>query len=117
MNTFFRDDGTLLNYTLVNIKDWCKNSFVLCNELSNAKKHFVSKRYGRDGYILREEKGGTSFFHHVAALIELYQAAQEMLEENKAYFKRILDDFLSRYPFNRELFPVASVEESDEETV
>ncbi len=22
---FTRDDGTLLNYTLVNIKDWCKN--------------------------------------------------------------------------------------------
>lgn len=30
---------------------------------------------------------------------------QEMLEENKAYFKKILDDFLSRYPFNPELFP------------
>ena len=24
---FIRDDGTPLNYTLVNIKDWCKNSF------------------------------------------------------------------------------------------
>ncbi len=30
---------------------------------------------------------------------------QEMLEENKVYFKKILDDFLSRYPFNPELFP------------
>lgn len=29
---------------------------------------------------------------------------QEMLEENKAYFKKILDDFLGRYPFNRKLF-------------
>lgn len=35
---------------------------------------------------------------------------QEMLEENKAYFKRILDDFLSRYPFNPELFPDVSEE-------
>lgn len=24
-NSFIRDDGTPLNYTLVNIKDWCKN--------------------------------------------------------------------------------------------
>ena len=24
---FIRDDGTPLNYTLVNIKDWCKNTF------------------------------------------------------------------------------------------
>ncbi|CAI8775962.1 AAA family ATPase [Methylococcus capsulatus] len=30
---------------------------------------------------------------------------QEMLEENKAYFKKILNDFLGRYPFNPELFP------------
>ena len=27
MNSFIRDDGTPLNYTLVNIKDWCKNDF------------------------------------------------------------------------------------------
>src|SRR6476661_4264740 len=25
-NSFIRDDGTPLNYTLVNIKDWCKNA-------------------------------------------------------------------------------------------
>ncbi len=30
---FTRDDGTLLNYTLVNIKDWCKNSFEVVNQL------------------------------------------------------------------------------------
>jgi type I restriction enzyme R subunit len=33
-NSFTRDDGTPLNYTLVNIKDWCKNSFELVNQLS-----------------------------------------------------------------------------------
>lgn len=30
---------------------------------------------------------------------------QEMLEENKAYFRRILNDFIRRYPFNAALFP------------
>ena len=30
---------------------------------------------------------------------------QEMLEENKGYFKKILEDFMSRYAFNPELFP------------
>ena len=30
---FVRDDGTPLNYTLVNIKDWCKNSFEIVNQL------------------------------------------------------------------------------------
>ncbi len=32
-NTFTRDDGTPLNYTLVNIKDWCKNTFEVVNQL------------------------------------------------------------------------------------
>ncbi|MCY4039944.1 MAG: type I restriction endonuclease subunit R [Gammaproteobacteria bacterium] len=29
---FTRDDGTPLNYTLVNIKDWCKNTFEVVNQ-------------------------------------------------------------------------------------
>jgi type I restriction enzyme R subunit len=33
MNSFTRDDGTPLNYTLVNIKDWCKNSFEVVSQL------------------------------------------------------------------------------------
>ncbi|MFZ4764374.1 MAG: type I restriction endonuclease, partial [Roseimicrobium sp.] len=33
INAFTRDDGTPLNYTLVNIKDWCKNTFEVVNQL------------------------------------------------------------------------------------
>ena len=33
INSFVRDDGTPLNYTLVNIKDWCKNTFEVINQL------------------------------------------------------------------------------------
>lgn len=32
-DTIDRDDGTPLNYTLVNIRDWCKNSFEVVNQL------------------------------------------------------------------------------------
>ena len=32
-NSFTRDDGMPLNYTLVNNKDWCKNSFEVINQL------------------------------------------------------------------------------------
>ena len=32
-NTFEREDGTPLHYTLVNIRDWCKNSFEVVNQL------------------------------------------------------------------------------------
>ncbi len=140
---------------------------VLCNEQRNALRYVVNKHQTSNGYLLRPEKEDTPFFHHVAALAELYQAAQEdrlfthhfnmlrailektasfhghrnfsacikqddddpdgilyvrlinilshgnyslyepqqMLDENKAYFKKILNDFLKRYPFNPDLFP------------
>ena len=32
-NTFQREDGTSLQYTLVHIKEWCKNSFEVVNQL------------------------------------------------------------------------------------
>ena len=32
-NSFTREDGTPLNYTLVNIEDWCKNTFEVVNQL------------------------------------------------------------------------------------
>jgi type I restriction enzyme R subunit len=31
INAFTLDDGTPLNYTLVNIKDWCKNHYAVVN--------------------------------------------------------------------------------------
>ena len=120
------------------------------------------------GYVIKET-GETPFFHHVAALVELYEAEQsgrlfthhfnmlrwilektasfhgyrhfsacikqdandeecllhqrlinilshgsyslyepqEMLEENKNYFRKILHEFINRYPFNPALFPSA----------
>jgi len=33
INAFTRDDGTPLNYTLVNLRDWCKNHFEVINQL------------------------------------------------------------------------------------
>lgn len=33
MNSFIRDDGTPLNYTLVNTEDWCKNTFEVVSQL------------------------------------------------------------------------------------
>jgi len=33
INAFTRDDDTPLNYTLLNLKDWCKNTFEVVNQL------------------------------------------------------------------------------------
>lgn len=141
---------------------------VLCNELKNARRYFLGREETPAGYTLRET-GDTPFFHHVAALTELYEAdrsgrlythhfnilrailektasfhghsnfsaciklddkdedgvlhtrlvnilshgnyslyePQEMLEENKRYFRKILHGFIERYPFNPALFPAA----------
>ncbi|MDQ6952044.1 MAG: type I restriction endonuclease [Mariprofundaceae bacterium] len=32
-NLFLREDGTPLEFTLVNIKNWCKNDFEVINQL------------------------------------------------------------------------------------
>lgn len=142
---------------------------VLCNELGKAKRCFLSRDKLPGGYVIRET-GDTPFFHHVAALADLYEAErsgrlfthhfnmlrsilektasfhgypnfsacikqdandeggvlhtrlinilshgnyslyepQEMLEENKNYFRTILHDFITRYPFNPSLFPNAA---------
>jgi hypothetical protein len=37
---------------------------------------------------------------------------QEMLAENKRYFRKILHEFITRYPFNPVLFPTAPVQEA-----
>ena len=139
---------------------------VLCNELNKANKYFLSRDGSPDGLLLRET-GHTPFFHHVAALAELYEAdrdgrlythhfnmlrailektasfhgyknfsacikrdaddedgilhtrlinilshgnyslfePQEMMEDNKRYFRKILHEFINQYPFNPTLFP------------
>jgi len=139
---------------------------VLCNELKRANKYFLSRDGSPQGLLLRETRD-TPFFHHVAALAELYEMdrdgrlythhfnmlrailektasfhgydnfsacirrdaddedgilhtrlinilshgsyslfePQEMLEENKRYFRKVLHGFINRYPFNPALFP------------
>lgn len=42
--TLFRDDGTPLDYTLVNITDWCKNTFEVVNQLK-MNTHSSHHRY------------------------------------------------------------------------
>jgi len=145
---------------------------VLFNELKRANKYFLCRERAVGSYVLRDT-GATPFFHHVAALTELYEAERsgeifthhfnmlraimektasfhghasfsacikqgtddidgvlhtrivnllshgnyslyeprEMMDENKEHFRRILHEFIERYPFNRELFNEADVKE------
>lgn len=147
---------------------------VMCNELGNSVKYFLSKDKVANSYSLRYT-GDTPFFYHVALLKQLHEAAEsgnlytyhfnvlrnilektatfhgfknfsacikqenddpegivhtrmvnvlshgnyslfepmEMLEENKQYFKKILNDFMNNYRFNPELFP-EQIEETNQ---
>ena len=49
---------------------------VLCNELNRANKYFLSRDGSPEGLLLRKT-GDTPFFHHVAALVELYKVARD----------------------------------------
>lgn len=44
INSFDRDDGTPLNFTLVNIKDWCKNDYEIVSQLR------INTRYSHQRY-------------------------------------------------------------------
>jgi len=46
INSFTRDDGTPLNYTLVNIRDWCKNTFEVVNQI-RMNTDYSHHRYDR----------------------------------------------------------------------
>lgn len=147
---------------------------VLFNELkyhfrSKADHYVLSRNRDSGGCFLHDQNGDTPYFHHVAALVELVEAAQsgrihtyhfntlrtilektasfhgyrhfsscikrdpadadgflhqrfvdilshgkyslyeptDMGEETKGYFRRILHEFLERYPFNPSLFQAA----------
>ncbi len=62
-------------------------------------------------YIKRQAADAVGIWH--ARLVNilshgnysLYEP-RELVDENKAYFQQILGDFLERFPFNREMFPV-----------
>ena len=49
---------------------------VLCNELKGANKYFLSRDGSPEGLLLRTT-GRTPFFHHVAALAELYEVERD----------------------------------------
>ena len=48
-NTFEREDGTPLHYQLVNLKDWCRNTFEVVNQLrinTDNSHHPFDESYG-----------------------------------------------------------------------
>lgn len=75
---------------------------VMCNELGRATKLFLSKRNTPPSFVLRPT-GETPFFHHVAMLSDLYQAAErdELYTYHFNMLRTILEKSASFHGFNK----------------
>lgn len=73
---------------------------VLYNELKRSNKYFISKDKRSGGYIVRDTSD-TPFFHHVAALVELYKVSQsgKLYTYHFNILRRILEKTASFHGF------------------
>ncbi|QDE40928.1 type I restriction endonuclease subunit R [Luteibacter pinisoli] len=132
INAFERDDGTPLNYTLVNIRDWCKNIFevisqlrvntdhshhrydliILINgvpvaqiELKNLK---VSPRRAMQQIIDYKNDAGNGYSRTLLCFVQLYIVSNRthtwyFANNNERHFEFNADErFLPAYEFARE---------------
>ena len=74
-NAFTRDDGTPLNYTLVDIDDWCKNTFEVVSQL-RINSEYSYHRY--DVLLLKKKYNGIDSTEEESA--ELIESFNEQLE-------------------------------------
>jgi type I restriction enzyme R subunit len=106
-NTFIREDGTPLQYTLVNIKDWCKNDFEVINQLrintNNSHQRYdvillingvpvvqielktlqVSPRRAMEQIVAYKNDSGNGYSHTLLCFMQLFIVSNE---SNTYYF-------------------------------
>ncbi|AHJ98444.1 AAA family ATPase [Hymenobacter swuensis] len=68
---------------------------VMCNELGNAKKYFLSKNTADESYTIQDTTD-TPFFHHVSLIKDLYQAANGADGKLYTYHFNILRGILEK---------------------
>ncbi len=125
---FEREDGTPLIYTLVNIKDWCKNEFEVINQLrintdnSHHRYDVIMLINGLPvvpmgatmllvilACIKKEDNDADGKLHtRIISILNhskysLFEP-KEMVQDNKNIFRKILEDLKKNYRFNPELF-------------
>lgn len=131
-DTIERDDGTPLNYTLVNIRDWCKNSFEAVNQLRintdnshhrydvillingvpvvqiELKAHAVSPRRAMQQIVEYKSQQGSGYRRTLLCFIQLFVVSNRsdtwyFANNNAAHFSFDADErFLPIYQFAAE---------------
>lgn len=131
-DTIERDDGTPLNYTLVNIRDWCKNSFEVVNQLRintdnshhrydvillingvpvvqiELKAHAVSPRRAMQQIVEYKSQQGNGYRRTLLCFIQLFVVSNRsdtwyFVNNNAVHFRFDADErFLPIYQFAAE---------------
>tara|TARA_R110000787_G_scaffold274905_2_gene383020 strand:- start:641 stop:3613 length:2973 start_codon:yes stop_codon:yes gene_type:complete len=131
-DTIERDDGTPLNYTLVNIRDWCKNSFEVINQLRintdnshhrydvillingvpvvqvELKAHAVSTRRAMQQIVEYKSETGSGYRRTLLCFIQLFVVSNRndtwyFANNNEKHFSFNADErFLPIYQFAAE---------------
>jgi len=131
-DTIERDDGTPLNYTLVNIRDWCKNSFEVINQLRintdnshhrydvillingvpvvqvELKAHAVSTRRAMQQIVEYKSEPGSGYRRTLLCFIQLFVVSNRndtwyFANNNEKHFSFNADErFLPIYQFAAE---------------
>ncbi|WP_425228554.1 type I restriction endonuclease subunit R [Sphingomonas sp.] len=131
-DTIERDDGTPLNYTLVNIRDWCKNTFEVVNQLRintddshhrydvillingvpvvqiELKAHAVSPRRAMQQIVDYKSEQGTGYRRTLLCYIQLFVVSNRVdtwyfANNNAKHFSFDADErFLPVYQFAAE---------------
>lgn len=132
INTFTREDGTPLHYTLVNIKDWCKNEFEVINQLrintSNSHHRYdvillingipivqielkgldISPRKAMQQIVAYKSDPGNGYTNSLLCFIQLFIVSNRsntyyFANNNNAHFSFNADEqYLPIYQFARE---------------
>jgi type I restriction enzyme, R subunit len=131
-DTIERDDGTPLNYTLVNIRDWCKNTFEVINQLRintdnshhrydvillingvpvvqiELKAHAVSPRRAMQQIVEYKNEQGSGYRRTLLCFIQLFVVSNRndtwyFANNNEKHFSFNADErFLPIYQFAAE---------------
>ncbi len=133
IGTFDREDGTLLNYTLINTKDWCKNSYEVINQLRintdyshhrydaiilingipvaqiELKKYGISPRQAMKQIVNYKQDSGNGYTNTLLCFVQLFIVSNGM---DTFYFP---NNNLKHFAFdaNEQFLPVYKFADSD----
>lgn len=136
--TFIREDGTSFDYSLVNIRDWCKNDYEVVNQLKinttnsnqrydviilvnglplvqiELKKHTVSPLKAVEQIVRYKQERGNGYLNSLMCFMQLFIVSNGGTDT--MYFANNNDEFF-QFDTNNNYLPVYHAAEEDNHKV